>query len=113
MLVAILHFVTDADNPRALVSTLLDALPSGSYLVASHATAEHDPVAVRGLEQTYRAAGVPAQARDHHDFAEIAFTSLRLVEPGVVSVSEWRPDESGLRPSLAEVNWYGGVARKP
>jgi SAM-dependent methyltransferase len=113
MLVAILHFITDADNPRALVSTLLDALPPGSYLVASHATAEHDPVAVHGLEQTYRAAGVTAQARDHRDFAGIAFTGLRLVEPGVVSVSEWRPDEIGLRPSPAGVNWYGGVARKP
>ena len=113
MLVAILHFITDADNPRAIVSALIDALPSGSYLVASHVTAEHDPVAVRGLEQTYRAAGVPAQARDNRDFAEIAFTGLRLVEPGVVSVSDWRPDETGPRPAAAEVNSYGGVARKP
>src|SRR5690348_8273691 len=41
MLVAVLHFVPDADGPRQIVETLLEALPSGSYLVASHATPEY------------------------------------------------------------------------
>src|ERR1700733_2193287 len=41
MLVAILHFIPDSDEPRRIVATLLDALPPGSYLVASHATGEY------------------------------------------------------------------------
>ncbi len=41
MLVAVLHFVPDEAQPRRIVDTLLDALPSGSYLVASHATSEY------------------------------------------------------------------------
>jgi S-adenosyl methyltransferase len=111
MLVAILHFVVDEDHPAEIVRTLLDALPAGSYLVASHVTPEHDPDGVHGLERTYQQGGVPAQVRNVADFRRIAFTGLELVDPGVVLVSEWRPERQH-RPAAAEVNWYGGVARK-
>jgi hypothetical protein len=53
------------------------------------------------------------QARDSSEFAALAFRDLELVPPGVVSVSEWRPETSEPRPALAEVNCYGGVGRKP
>jgi SAM-dependent methyltransferase len=112
MLVAILHFLIDADNPARVVATLLDALPPGSYLVASHVTPEHDPEGVRGLERAYRQGGIPAQVRTADDFAALAFRGLEMIDPGVVLVSEWRrPD--GPRPLPAEVNWYGGIGRKP
>ena len=113
MLVAILHFVTDADAPAMLVESLLDALPPGSYLAASHVTPEHDPEGVAGLERAYRQGGVPAQARTSDEFAELAFRGLEMVDPGLVLVSEWRPEETGPRPLPAEVSWYGGIARKP
>jgi S-adenosyl methyltransferase len=51
--------------------------------------------------------------RDCDEFAALAFSGLELVPPGVVLVSEWRPESSGPRPTPAEVNCYGGVARKP
>ncbi len=53
------------------------------------------------------------QVRDSDEFARLAFAGLDLVPPGVVLVSEWRPDGTGPRPAPAEVNCYGGVARKP
>jgi hypothetical protein len=53
------------------------------------------------------------QLRSADEFAELAFTGLELVPPGVVLVSEWRPSGTGPRPTPAEVNVYGGVARKP
>jgi hypothetical protein len=112
MLVAVLHFLTDADDPARIVATLLDALPAGSYLVASHVTPEHDPDGVGGLERTYRLGGVPAQARTAGDFAALAFRGLEMIDPGVVLVSEWRPQGSGPRPSAADVSWYGGIGRK-
>jgi hypothetical protein len=110
MLVAILHFVPDEDKPDEILTSLLDALPSGSYLVASHATAEHSQVdeAVRA----YRDASIPMSLRDSADFARLAFSGLELVPPGVVLVSEWRADNAGPRPLSREVNYYGGVARK-
>jgi hypothetical protein len=112
MLVAILHFVVDADDPAGIVGTLLDALPSGSYLVASHVTPEHDPVGVGGLVRSYQQGGIPAQVRTAADFTELAFRGLELVDPGVVLVSEWRRPP-GPVPSPEEVNWYGGIGRKP
>jgi hypothetical protein len=110
MLVAILHFLVDADDPAKVVTTLLGALPPGSYLVASHVTPEHDPEGVGGLERTYRQSGIPAQARTADAFAALAFRGLEMVDPGVVLVSDWRRP-AGPRPLPAEVNWYGGIGR--
>jgi O-methyltransferase involved in polyketide biosynthesis len=113
MLVAVLHFVPDEEQPRQIVDTLLGALPPGSYLVASHVTPEHDPEGVGGLVRTYQASGLPAQARAAADFAGLAFRGLDMADPGLVLVSEWRPDAGAVRPQASEVNWYGAIARKP
>ncbi len=113
MLVAILHFIADEDGPRELVATLLNALPAGSYLVASHGTAQLDPTAGASAMRSHRASGITFQLRDSGDFADLAFAGLDLVPPGVVPVSEWRPIDDGPRPSPAEVSYYGGIGRKP
>jgi hypothetical protein len=113
LLVAVLHFIPDAEDPKAIVRTLVDALPSGSYVVASHVTPEHDPESVHGLEESYCTAGVPAQARPMEDFVQLVFEGLELVAPGVEIVSDWRPETTGPRPTAVEVSNYGGVARKP
>jgi hypothetical protein len=115
MLVAVLHFFPDADNPAGIVATLLGALPPGSYLVASHVTSDyHDAgTAVGGLQAVQRS-GVAFRSRSADEFADLALTGLELVPPGVVPVSEWRPEtEAGLIPHPAEVGYYGVVARKP
>jgi SAM-dependent methyltransferase len=112
MLVAILHFLIDADDPARIVATLLGALPAGSYLVASHVTPEHDPEGVGGLERAYRQGGIPAQSRTSADFAALAFAGLQLIDPGVVLVSEWRRPHDDPRPLPSDVNWYGGIGYK-
>jgi len=113
MLLAILHFILDEEDPAGIVKTLVDALPPGSYVVASHFTAEHSREGSAAGARAYRGAGMAVQARDSDEFAEIAFSGLDLVPPGVVLVSEWRPEGLGPRPTPAEVSAYGGVARKP
>jgi hypothetical protein len=112
MLVAVLHFLGDEDEPDMVLKTLLDALPPGSYLAASHMTLEHDPVGVGGGQRVYREAGLKMNARDADEFASLAFSGLELVPPGLVLVSEWRPDSKAPLPTPAEVSCYGGVARK-
>jgi S-adenosyl methyltransferase len=112
MLIAVLHFLDDQDKPEAVISALLDALPPGSYLAASHMTLEHDPVGVGGGQRAYLDAGITMHARDADEFAALAFSGLDLVPPGVVLVSDWRPDSNAPRPTPAEVSCYGGVARK-
>src|SRR5579875_616668 len=113
MLVSILHFIPDEDGPRRIVTALLDALPSGSYLAASHATAEHNPGELAGAGRVYSDAGLRGALRTAEEFADLAFAGLELVEPGLVLVSDWRPEPGSLRPQPAEVSMYGAVARKP
>ncbi len=112
MLVAILHFFPDEYQPAEVIGTLLDALPSGSYVAASHLTTDHDPNTTAAGQRVMREAGIPMQKRDSDEFADLVFAGLELVPPGVVLVSEWRPSGTGPRPTPAEVNCYGGVARK-
>ena len=113
MLVGILHFIPDEAKPADIIATLLDALAPGSYLVATHITVEHDPERVLASQRTSRGGGISAQFRDSSDFARFAFSGLRLVPPGMVSLPQWRPADGGVIPSAAEVSVYGGVARKP
>jgi S-adenosyl methyltransferase len=113
ILVAVLHFLPDEDEPRRAVTTLLDALPPGSYLAASHTTADFNPAALAGAGQAYSDGGMRGALRSLDQFAELAFAGLDLVDPGIVPVSEWRPAEDALHIMPAEVSTYGGVARKP
>jgi hypothetical protein len=112
LLLAILHMIPDEEKPAEIVATLLDALPPGSYLVASHITAEHNAGAA-AAESRFQEANLSAQWRDSDVFARLAFNGLDLVPPGVVLTSEWRNEAPGPRPSAADVSAYGGVARKP
>ena len=103
----------DEAQPRRIVDTLLGALPPGSYLVASHVTAEHDPDTLAGAGRAYQERGLTGQIRTSEESAGLAVRGLEMVDPGLVLVSEWRPPGTGPRPMPCEVNAYGGVARKP
>jgi len=113
MLIAIMHFVGDADEPFEVVGKLVDALPSGSFLALSHLTGDFDPVSWEHVAAIYARQGVTMQVRPHDDIARF-FTGLELVEPGLPIVTKWRPD-AGVDPSVTDhqVSVYGGVARKP
>lgn len=115
MLVGVLHFVPDEDNPAAIVATLLDALPAGSYVAASHGTGEFSPEQASQGVRAYREGGVSLQVRTADEFADLVFTGLvlEMIDPGLVLVSEWRPESDDPRPLPAEVASNGGVARKP
>jgi hypothetical protein len=112
MLVSVLHFFPDDDQVRRIVGPLVGALPPGSYVTASHGTAEFTPDA-RKAGQEYTRNGVDAVGRDADEFAELAFAGLTLVPPGVVLVSEWRSEPGELLPPRADVSMYGAVAVKP
>jgi len=112
MLVSVLHFFTDDDEVRKIVGSLVDALPPGSYVTASHATSEFAPATVEA-GRAYTRGGVDVIGRDHDLFADLVFRGLTLVPPGVVVVSEWRPGPHAFQPSRADVSNNGAVARKP
>jgi hypothetical protein len=113
LLIAIMHFVGDDDDPYGLVARLLAALPSGSYLALSHLTGDFDAAAWEGVAAVYRRSGVTMQVRSRADI-ERFFTGLEMVEPGVQVLPAWRPDpDAGEAPPDVQVSVYGGLARKP
>jgi hypothetical protein len=110
LLVAILHFITDDDNPYAIVSELMEAMPTGSYLVLSHVTADHiEPGITRKVRKIYDRTDRSATPRSRDDIARL-FGRCDLIEPGLASVSSWR---SGLETAEAgRVVFYAGVGVK-
>ncbi|MER7998745.1 MULTISPECIES: SAM-dependent methyltransferase [unclassified Streptomyces] len=111
---ALLHFVPDEDGPHEIVRFLLDALPSGSYLVLSHCTPDFEPETWANVVAVYRQGGIPAQVRSRDEVLRF-FDGLELVEPGVAVAHRWRPDGTALPEGVndASVSIYAGVARKP
>jgi hypothetical protein len=106
LLVAVLHFIADADNPEQLVATLRDALPPGSYLVVSHACSDPRPDLLSTVETVYKDK-VAAQGRARTR-AEITrfFDGFTLTDPGLVWVPEWRPDQAQDVPDDPEKYWF-------
>jgi len=115
ILAAIVHFLLPEDDPAWIISKLVDALPSGSYVVASHGSTEYgsqeEADVVIGIIE---AGGVRIAPRSSHDFGHLVFDGLELVAPGVVLLPQWRPAPgSGHQPGAREVGANAGVARKP
>ncbi len=112
---SVLHFFADEEEPGKIAETALEVLPSGSYVVASHGTAEYSPpLRVEGGVRAYQQGGMPVYMRDGSEFADLAFRGLTLVPPGVVVVSEWRREPgAAVPPPAEEVGINGAVARKP
>ena len=112
MMLGILGYIPDSDNPQAIVSRLLDPLPSGSYLVIDDGT-DTDPACVEAI-QAYNQNPDSASSYHLRSPEEIAryFDGLELVEPGVVSSSRWRPEPNAWG-EPAEIPDYAGVGRKP
>ncbi|MYX96648.1 SAM-dependent methyltransferase [Streptomyces sp. SID486] len=108
LLVAVLHFLADADRPAEVVGTLRDALPEGSYLVLSHATGDF---ADRSAAQAVYAKATASLNLRGHAEVERFFDGFELVEPGLAQVPFWRPD-APPPPRSEEIGFYAGVARK-
>lgn len=111
LLFAILHFFEDDAGPYGLVDKLPAALPSGSYLVVSHVTADHEPQKWARFVEVMRNQGMPGHLRSRAEVTRF-FDGLDLVDPGVVPILQWRPTEP-TDLTDAQVALYGGVGRKP
>ena len=111
MLMAILQHLHEEDDPYRVVATLMDAVPSGSYVALSHPAKDINAEAMAKMaESLNKMMAEKVTFRDHPAVARF-FDGLDLVEPGMVQASKWRPATDAEAASPAAL--WGGVARKP
>jgi hypothetical protein len=93
LMIAVLHFVPDSDDPAGIVAAYRDALPVGSYLAISHASADGmDDHALEQAVAVYDHATAPFTPRSQQVIGEL-FGDWRVLEPGVGPIAHWRPDQ--------------------
>jgi S-adenosyl methyltransferase len=111
VLMAVLQFVPDDDNPHELVRHLMAVMPAGSYLVISHPASDIQATAMAGMAT--RLNQLMAQRVKPRSKAEVTafFDGLDLVAPGVIRCPEWRPDQP--EDAAGKSTMWGGVAEKP
>lgn len=113
-LLGIVHFILDDDKAVAVVRQLVDALPSGSHLVISVVTDEGiaNPAGLRASVEHWNQYGTPKMTIRSPQQIARHFEGLEILEPGLVSCSQWRPENNpwGMPPAVAH---FGGVGRKP
>jgi hypothetical protein len=114
LLVQVLPFIRDEENPGDLVKTVTRRLVSGSYLTIAHGTSDRQPASVvEAMERLYTRTTAPATARGQAEIRAF-FDGFDLIEPGLVFTPQWRPD--GTAPFIDQPERslaYAGVGRKP
>ncbi|GAA3801484.1 SAM-dependent methyltransferase [Sphaerisporangium flaviroseum] len=112
MLLGSLNFIVDTAKAMAIVKHLVDAIPSGSYLAIAHPTAEvHGDAMIEAVQRWNEAGSAPMTLRTSSDLAAFA-EGLEILEPGVVSCSQWRPEPDDFD-ARQEVSQFCVLARKP
>jgi hypothetical protein len=94
LILGMLHFLSDEENPAELLAAYLGALPAGSCLIASHATSD-GPVGerVRRAADQYAETTLPAHVRPKAAFEAMVTPLVELVDPGITWTALWRPDD--------------------
>ena len=112
LLVAVLHFIRDVDEPHEIVEELKAAMPAGSYLVVSHVTADEIPAQTTAkVRELYNHATAPATPRTRAQI-ERFFDGMEIVAPGLTDASMWRAESTPLG-ETSRTLFYGGIGRKP
>lgn len=110
LLVAILHFISDADNAHGIVKQIMDEMPAGSYLVLSHGTADHvTPTVTQKAREIYDRTDSAAAPRTLSEITQF-FNGCDLIEPGLVDGSSWRNDRTASE--IGRGLFYAGVGIK-
>lgn len=112
LVVALLHFVGDDRRPHEALARYRDRMVPGSHLVLSHASADGAPERMAGHVALYRRTPTPMSMRSHAEVLRF-FDGFDLVEPGLVFLPLWRPDQPVPADSHPEsFSGYAGVGRR-
>ncbi len=111
MLLAILHYIPDLGEAQRIVARLVSAVPPGSYLTISHAASDISP---EEMAEMIKRMNQHLAEGNHvtrpHEVVTQFFDGLEVLKPGVVMVTQWRPES--LVEAQGPTSLWGGVARK-
>jgi hypothetical protein len=112
MLIGVMGHIVDDGQAQSIARQLRESVVPGSYLVLSDGTNVIRGDQGEAAQEDYNESGAAPYALRSPDQLGRFFSGLELVEPGMVSVTRWRPavGSAGLP---AEVDAFGGVGRKP
>lgn len=112
LLVALLHFVEDKDEPWKALAEYREALAPGSLLVLTHASDQGEyRTDSTGTVDVYRRIGSPLLMRSHAEVVRF-FDGYELVDPGVVAMPRWRPETPPEHEDAVVFSGFAGVGRK-
>lgn len=109
LMVAMLQFVPDQDDPAGLVAAYRDACAPGSYLVVSDPTTEFNPQQIQVANQVYRSATLPSTMRSRAQIASL-LGGYELLPPGLVEPVCWRPQPGDYDPFKGDPGRYNMLA---
>ncbi|WP_028478013.1 SAM-dependent methyltransferase [Nocardia sp. CNY236] len=109
MFMGVLGHAKTYDDLLRIVRTVMDSVPSGSFLVMWDST-DDNPAHVAMCENYTGTGGTPYLPRPQAQI-EAVFDGLEMVEPGFVSITQWRPAHAEVG-EVRPINAYGAVARK-
>ncbi|MFE7129232.1 SAM-dependent methyltransferase [Streptomyces sp. NPDC057638] len=113
LLLGVLHFVPDEDDPYGAVARLRDATAPGSLLVLTHAAYDGVPAPRAQVDAAigvYRDIRSPLSMRSQEQIARF-FEGYEMVEPGLVSMPQWRPDAPAEQQDPYAYSGFAGVGR--
>jgi hypothetical protein len=112
LLVAILHFIPDSDDPAGIVAAYRDALSPGSFLALSHGTTDFHRAEVTGTATSaYDSAAAPLVLRPKTAIEKL-LDGFTLEPPGLVQAPLWHPDKKPKPKDLEKIGIYAAVAEK-
>jgi hypothetical protein len=109
-LIGVLHLISDAENPKAIIDELMAAVPPGSYLAITQPASDVNPEQAAAGAQRYNSQVATRQTRRSRAETTAFLDGLQLVDPGVVQCHRWRPEPGA--DTTREVSGWAAVARK-
>jgi hypothetical protein len=111
LMVGVVQFVPDADDPWAISDIYREALAPGSYFALSAFTWDNAPEGMKAAIEVFKNSRDPIFPRTHIELLRM-FGDFDLIDPGLVYTPEWRPDRPADATDAARSNLYAGVGIK-
>lgn len=111
LMLALPLFIPDSDHPAEVIARYRDAIAPGSYFALSHLTGDNLPAEMDAVMRLYRESHNPGTLRIRQQLTQL-FAGFDIMEPGVVFLSQWRPETPADAATARRSVCYAGVARK-